>query len=102
MTPELKIACEVVFQEHKSSGQPIKWTRDTFRGRISIGLSEMAKETLIRKNIILIPNKSKRIITQLNPAVAIATSFEEAEEMIKNKTPVLVSSMADEQPTYIT
>ncbi|MEI9909022.1 MAG: hypothetical protein WDO71_04760 [Bacteroidota bacterium] len=101
MTPELKIACELVFQEHKSSGQPIKWTRDTFRGRIAIGLSEMAKETLISKNILIIPNKTKRIITQLNPAVAKATSFEEAEEMIKNKEPVFVSGMADDKPAYI-
>src|SRR5215475_10004455 len=85
MTPELKVACELVFQEHKSSGQPIKWSRDAFRGRISIGLSEMAKETLVKKRIILLPNKAKKTFTQLNPEVASATSFEEAEQMIDGK-----------------
>jgi hypothetical protein len=101
MTPELKIACEVVFQEHKVSSHPIKWNRDAFHGRISIGLSEMAKVTLVKKNIILLPNKSKKIITLLNPVVAAAASFEEAEEMIENKVPALVASMADDHPTYI-
>lgn len=100
MTPELKIACEVVFQEHKISSQPIKWNRDAFRGRISIGLSEMAKETLVRKNIIILPNKSKKIITLLNPAVATAESFEEAEEMIVNKVPALVADMAEKHSAY--
>ena len=30
MTPELKIACEIVFQEHKVSIHPIKWNRIYF------------------------------------------------------------------------
>jgi hypothetical protein len=91
MTPELKTACELVFQEHKLSAQPIKWSRDAFRGRISIGLSEMAKDTLVRKNIILWPDKSKKIFTKLNPDVASARSFEEAEKMIETKKPVLAT-----------
>jgi len=91
MTPELKTACELVFQEHKLSPQPIKWHRDAFRGRISIGLTEMAKETLVRKNIILWPDKSKKIFTKLNPEVASARSFEEAEKMIETKKPVLAT-----------
>src|SRR6476646_4369438 len=94
MTPELKTACELVFQEHKLSAQPIKWTRDIFRGRISIGLSEMAKETLVKKNIILWPDKSKKIFTKLNPDVATARSFEEAEKMIETKKPVLATMPA--------
>jgi hypothetical protein len=100
MTPELKKACEVVFQEHKLSGQPIKWNRDIFHGRISLGLTEKAKMTLVEKNIIFSPDKTKKIITQLNPTVAAATSFEEAEGMIENKIPTVVTSMADEQTTY--
>lgn len=91
MTPELRTACELVFQAHKSSAQPIKWHRDAFRGRISIGLSEMAKETLVKKNIILWPDKSKKIFTKLNPDVATARSFEEAEKMIETRKPVLAT-----------
>ncbi len=101
MTPELKTACEVVFQEHKTSHQPIKWNKDAFRGQISIGLSELAKKTLVDKNIIVLPNKSKKIITLLNPAVADAASFEEAEKIIKNKRLVLANHIPDEQPVYI-
>ena len=89
MTPELKTACELVFQEHKLSAQPIKWSSDAFRGRISFGLSEMAKETLVKKNIILWPDRSKKIFTKLNPEVATAHSFEEAEKMIETKKPAL-------------
>jgi hypothetical protein len=101
MPPELLTACETVFQEHKVSSLPVKWDRDAFRGRISVGLSEMAKETLIKKNIILLPNKAKKIITQLNPAVAAAASFEEAEMMIVKETPALVKSMSYDPDTYI-
>lgn len=102
MTPELKTACEVVFQEHKASTYPINWSRDVFRGRISIGLSEMAKETLVRKNIIYFPNRAKKIITVLNPDAAAAASFEEAEKMIQNKVPALVSTTKiDDQPAYV-
>jgi len=101
MTPELKIACEVVFQEHKISTQPIKWDKDAFRGRISIGLSAMAKETLVKKNIILLPNKAKKVFTQLNPDVASADSFEEAEKIIVTKVPALVSSGDYDANKYI-
>src|SRR5262249_16054113 len=92
-----KTACEVVFQEHKLATQPIKWSRDAFRGRISIGLSEMAKETLVKKNIILWPDKAKKVFTKLNPDVATASSFEEAEKMIETKTPAvaLMPAMED-------
>ena len=96
MTPELKTACELVFQEHKLSAQPIKWSSDAFRGRISFGLSEMAKETLVKKNIILWPDKSKKIFTKLNPDVVTASSFEEAEKMIETKKPVLATMPAME------
>ena len=102
MTPELKKACEVVFQEHKLSNQPIKWNRDIFQGRISLGLTEKAKMTLVEKNIIFSPDKTKKIITQLNPTVAAATSFEEAEDIIENKVLTVVTSMADDQSTFFT
>ena len=95
MTPELKTACEVVFQEHKLSAHPVKWDRDAFRGKISVGLSEMAKLTLVKKNIIL-PNKQKRIFTQLNPFVARAGSFEEAEKMIETKIPAGEAAIAND------
>jgi hypothetical protein len=101
MTPELKTACETVFQEHKISNLPVKWTSDTFRGRISIGLCEMAKETLVKKNIILLSGKSKKITTELNPAVAAADSFEEAEKMIINKIPASMNSLVYDPETYI-
>lgn len=101
MTPELKIACEVVFQEHKASSYPVTWNRDIFRGRISTGLSEMAKETLIRKDIIKYPHPTKKILTVLNPVVSEASSYEEAENMILNKVPALAANMADEHPTYV-
>ena len=65
MTPELKTACEVVFQEHKTSAYPVTWNRDAFRGRLSTGLTEMAKDTLLRKNIIYYPNPTKKINTIL-------------------------------------
>jgi hypothetical protein len=102
MPPELKTACEVVFQEHKVSAQPIKWNRDAFRGRISIGLSAMAKETLVKKNIIFLPDKSKKIITLLNPAVATAASFEEAEAIIENKAEAAVTSVRVDHTPYMT
>src|SRR5690242_5668765 len=90
MTPELRTACEVVFQEHKVSAQPIKWSSETFRGRISLGLSDLAKDTLVKKKIIVVPNKSKKVITQLNPVVASAASFEEADDIITNNKQVPV------------
>lgn len=101
MTPELKTACELVFQEHKTSGYPINWNKNSFNGRISFGLSTLAKETLVNKNIIYTPNPGKKIITSLNPVVASATSFEEAEELIQNKvTPAI--TIVKEYPGYTT
>jgi hypothetical protein len=102
MTPELKIACEVVFQEHKITAQPVKWKGEAFRGRISIGLSEMAKETLVSKNIIYIPDKTKKIFTLLNPVVSAATNFEEAEEMLAKKTQALLPITTTEENDFIT
>ena len=102
MTPELRTACEVVFQEHKVSPQPIKWNSDTFRGRISLGLSDLAKDTLVKKNIIILPNKSKKILTLLNPAVATAASFEEAEDIIQNKRQVPKVDLPVSQPIFVT
>src|SRR5437773_5625467 len=101
MTPDLKIACELVFQEHKLSSQPIKWGRDAFRGKISFGLSEMAKETLVKKKIILLPEKSKKVFTQLNPDVATASSFEEAEKMVGTKIPGPATATAYEINSYV-
>jgi hypothetical protein len=101
MTPELKTACELVFQEHKISGQPIKWNKDAFRGRISIGLSEMAKITLVKKNIILLPDKSKKVFTKLNPDVAAAGNFEEAEKIIETKIPGQETITAYDANKYI-
>lgn len=102
MTPELKSACELVFREHKLSAQPIRWDREAFRGKISIGLSEMAKETLVQKNIILLPAKPKKLFTQLNPDVATAGSFEEAEKIIETKVPNGVNTFGYDAETYIT
>ena len=102
MTPELKAACELVFQEHKSSGKPINWNKDSFRGRISFGLAAMAKQTLETRNIICTPNPAKKTITALNPSAANAANFEEAEDMIQNKLPVLVTDKVNDQPTYVT
>ena|SRR5438067_6810170 len=101
MTPELRSACELVFQHHKLSGHRIKWDKNVFRGQISIGLSAMAKETLVKKNIILLPPKSKKVFTELNPAVAAADSFEEAAKMIETKIPE-VNAPAYDAETYIT
>ncbi|MEP7372848.1 MAG: hypothetical protein ABI675_05620 [Chitinophagaceae bacterium] len=101
MTPELKIACEVVFQEHKTSSYPVTWNRDAFRGRLSTGLTEMAKDTLLRKNIIYYPNPTKKINTVLNPTISGAESFEEAENMILNKIPALSASRVGNQGTLV-
>ncbi|MEI9946492.1 MAG: hypothetical protein WDN26_20005 [Chitinophagaceae bacterium] len=101
MTPELKSACEVVFQEHKTSVEPINWDKSAFRGRISFGLSAMAKETLVNKNIIYSPNPAKKIITSLNPNVASATSVEEAEKLVQNQVPFSIASKSADQPGFI-
>lgn len=85
MTPELKRACELVFQEHRASPIPVNWNKDAFTGRLSFGLSAMAQEILIKKNIIYAPNPGKKLITVLNPAVAGASTLEEAEMLIQNK-----------------
>lgn len=84
MTPELKSACELVFQEHKSSPYPVTWNRDAFRGRLSTGLTEMAKDTLIRKRIIQYSHPSKKILTVLSEEVMHAHNFDEAERMLAN------------------
>ena len=99
MTPELKTACEVIFQEHKLSNQ-VKWNRDVFSGQISLGLSELAKDTLLKKNILLLPDKSRKIITLLNPVVARAESFEEAEEIITTKKQPVLATLEYDQPVY--
>jgi hypothetical protein len=101
MTPELKTACEVVFQEHKTSSYPINWNRDAFRGRLSTGLTEMAKDTLLRKKIIYYPNPAKKVNTVLNPDALNADSFEEAEIMVLNKVPVLSTSRVDDRGTLV-
>jgi len=90
MTPELKNACEFIFQEHKRATEPIGWTKDSFRGRLSFGMAALAKETLQRRNIICVRNPAKKTFTVLNPMATGAASFEEAEEMIQNKRPVIV------------
>jgi hypothetical protein len=100
MTPELKSACELVFQEHKISGKPINWNKDSFRGQLSFGLAEMAKQTLEKRNIICTVNPAKKTTTFLNPVAATATNVEEAAGMIQNKIPALVTDMVDEQPHY--
>ena len=98
MTPELMISCEVVFQEHKTSTHPIAWNKDAFRGRMSIGLCEMAKETLVQKKVIYFPKPAKRTMTLLNPVVATAETFEDAVAMIQNNPPSVTTSI--EQPRY--
>ena len=86
MTPELKASCELVFQEHKLAASPIAWNKHVFRDRMSIGLSDLAKETLVKKNIIYFPKPAKKTITILNPDVATASTFEEAIAIAQNKT----------------
>ena len=98
MTPELKMACEAVFQEHRASIQGIDWKKDVFRGRVSTGLSEKAKETLLMKNIIYYPNPVKKAITLLNPGVTAASSWVEAESVLLNKivlSPVVKEPVAE-------
>lgn len=97
MTPELKSACETVFQEHKTFTQSITWSKDAFQGRISIGLREMAKETLVSKNVIYFPNRAKKTVTVLNPAVTTATSYEQAIEMAESKIKTYMPVVAGEE-----
>jgi hypothetical protein len=84
MTPELKSSCELIFQEHKAAARHITWSKEAFRGRISIGLCEMAKETLLEKKVIYLPKPPKRHITSLNPLILDAATFEDAIAMIQN------------------
>src|SRR4051812_31056823 len=102
MTPELKKACELVFQEHKIATGPISWTKDSFRGRLSFGMAALAKETLERRNIICPRNPAKKSFTILNPMATSASSFEEAEEMIQNKRPVIVLNKEAVEREYTT
>lgn len=99
MTPELKIACELVFQEHKAASHPIAWNRDVFRGRLSTGLSEKAKETLVEKHIICFPVAGKKNQTILNPLAAGASSFEEAADFVLHRVPAMATH--DVQPAPI-
>src|SRR5436190_21076443 len=101
MTPELKTACEVIFQEHKISTQPMKWSKDTFRGRISIGLYEVARETLVKKNIIVQHKKANKVFTLLNHDVATANSFDEAEKIIVTEQPAIAMQLASDTASYI-
>ena len=89
MTPELKIACEVVFQEHKAATTPVAWNRDVFRGRLSTGMSEKAKETLVEKKVIHFPNPAKKNFTVLNPLAFAASNYTEAELMVTNPVPAM-------------
>ena len=98
MTPELKKACEAVFQEHRASINGIDWKKDVFRGRISTGLSEKAKETLLSKNIIYYPNPVKKAITLLNPDVSAANNCDEAEKVLLHEivlSPVISAPVAE-------
>ena len=92
-------ACEIVFQDHKDSMNPLVWNLDLFKGRISLGLREMAKETLLQKKVIFYPNKAKRTITLINPNVVSATSYKEAIEMAMQK--VVVAAVVEQSPTAI-
>jgi hypothetical protein len=95
MTPELKVACEIVFQEHKTPHHSVTWNRDAFRGRVSTGLSEMAKDTLLRKKIIYYPNPTRKMVTLLSPQAEHANSFEEAERMVNNPVAVLYPAIQE-------
>lgn len=105
MTPELKIACEIVFQEHKTAARPVAWNREVFRGRLSTGLSEKAKETLVEKQIICFPNPAKKNHTILNPMAVRASSFTEAEDLVINRVPAMASiyhhEEGEECPAYV-
>ena len=101
MTPELKNACELVFQEHKLAAEPINWTKDAFRGRLSFGIAALAKETLEKRNIIRPRNPAKKTFTILNPVAFAAGNFEEAEEIIQNKNPVALLSTETTERQYV-
>ena len=82
----------MIFQEHKTSAQPVNWHKDLFRGRISIGLSEIAKETLLKNKIIQYVNHGRKTATILQPEMADAVTFEEALIIAQNKMPALVAT----------
>ncbi|HVG40728.1 MAG TPA: hypothetical protein VM888_03875, partial [Chitinophagaceae bacterium] len=88
--------------EHKKSREAINWNKDSFHGRLSFGMSALAKQTLEKKNIIRTLSPAKKTTTILNPAAAAADSFEEAEEIIRNKVPEPAIDTVDPQPEYIT
>lgn len=104
MTPELKNACELVFQEHKTASQPVAWKRDVFRGRISTGLCEMAKETLVQKQVICFPNPARKNFTVINPLAISASCFEEAIERVMHPEAVpaetVMSDYQAKKPAY--
>jgi hypothetical protein len=100
MTPELKKACELVFQDHKASSEPINWHKDSFQGRLSFGMAALAKQTLENRNIICAVKNAKKTMTVLNPLAVSANSFEEAEEQVKNITPALVVNEAEDPVSF--
>jgi hypothetical protein len=101
MTPELKQACELIFQEHKTSRLPIDWNKNVFQGRIAFHLSALAKQTLEKRNIIWTVNGRKKSTTILNPDASLAASFEEAEELILNKYAVVIAEEEKNKFEYI-
>ena len=100
MTPELRASCELVFQEHKLAASPIAWNKHIFREKMSIGLSDLAKETLVKKKIIYFPKPAKKTITILNPEVATATSFEEAIAIAESRSSVAQGGPVKEKTLY--
>lgn len=100
MTPELRASCELVFQEHKLAASPIAWNKHVFREKMSIGLSDLAKATLVKKKIIYFPKPAKKTITLLNPEVATATSFEEAIAIAESKIAVTAGEPIKEKTLY--
>jgi hypothetical protein len=100
MTPELRASCELVFQEHKLAASPITWNKHVFRDKISIGLCDLAKETLVKKKIIYFPKPAKKTITILNPEVATASSFEEAVVLAESKSSAIEGEPVKEKTLY--
>ena len=100
MTPELRASCELVFQEHKLAASPIAWNKHIFREKMSIGLSDLAKETLVKKKIIYFPKPAKKTITILNPEVATAASFEEAIAIAESKSFATEGELVKEKTLY--
>jgi hypothetical protein len=100
MTPELRASCELVFQEHKLAASAITWNKNVFRNRMSIGLCDLAKDTLVKKNIIYFPKPAKKTVTVLNPAVATASSFEEAIAIAQSETQQSNGELKKERTLY--